>query len=44
LYREALQLVPEEERDRRRQLTRSIALAETATYHVADARLLGRSD
>lgn len=42
LYREALQLVPEAERDRRRQLTRSIALAETATYHVADARLLGR--
>ena len=44
LYREALQLVPETERDRRRQLTRSIALAETATYHVADARLLGRGD
>jgi class 3 adenylate cyclase len=44
LYREALQLVPEAERDRRRQLTRSIALAETATYHVADARLLGRGD
>jgi class 3 adenylate cyclase len=44
LYREALQLVPEEDRDRRRQLTRSIALAETATYHVADARLLGRGD
>jgi predicted ATPase len=44
LYREALQLVPEEERERRRKLTRSIALAETATYHVADARLLGRGD
>jgi len=44
LYREALELVPETERDRRRQLTRSIALAETATYHVADARLLGRGD
>jgi class 3 adenylate cyclase len=44
LYREALQLVPETDRDRRRQLTRSIALAETATYHVADARLLGRGD
>jgi class 3 adenylate cyclase len=44
LYREALQLVPETERDRRRQLTRSIALAEAATYHVADARLLGRGD
>jgi class 3 adenylate cyclase len=44
LYREAFQLVPEADRDRRRQLTRSIALAETATYHVADARLLGRGD
>jgi class 3 adenylate cyclase len=44
LYRDALQLVPEADGDRRRQLTRSIALAETATYHVADARLLGRGD
>jgi class 3 adenylate cyclase len=44
LYREALQLVPETEQDRRRQLTRSIALAEAATFHVADARLLGRGD
>jgi class 3 adenylate cyclase len=44
LYREALALVPETDRERRRQLTRSIALAETATYHVADARLLGRGD
>jgi class 3 adenylate cyclase len=42
LYREALALVPETDGDRRRQLTLSIALAETATYHVADARLLGR--
>ena len=42
LYREALGLVPETDGDRRRQLTLSIALAETATYHVADARLLGR--
>ena len=44
LYREALELVPQTDGDRRRQLTRSIALAETATYHVADARLLGRGD
>jgi hypothetical protein len=44
LYREALQLVPEDDRDRRRQLTRNIALAEAATFHVADARLLGRGD
>jgi class 3 adenylate cyclase len=42
LYREALELVPETDDERRRQLTLSIALAETATYHVADARLLGR--
>jgi class 3 adenylate cyclase len=41
LYREALQLVPEDESDRRRELTRRVALAEAATYHVADARLLG---
>jgi class 3 adenylate cyclase len=41
LYREALQLVPEVDGDRRRQLTRRIALAETAKYHVPDARLLG---
>jgi class 3 adenylate cyclase len=44
LYREALQLVPEDDAERRRQLTLRIAVAETATYHVADARLLGRSD
>ena len=44
LYREALELVPETDGERRRQLTRSIALAEAATYHVADARLLGRGD
>ena len=42
LYREALQLVPEDEADRRRELTRRIALAETAGYHVPDVRLLGR--
>ena len=42
LYREALSLVPEADGDRRRELTRRIALAETATYHVPDARLLGR--
>jgi hypothetical protein len=44
LYREALQLVPDTERDRRRELTRRIALAEAATYHVPDARLLSRGD
>ena len=41
LYREAFQLVPEEDGARRRQLTLRIALAETATYHVPDARILG---
>jgi class 3 adenylate cyclase len=44
LYREALQLVPEADHDRRRQLTRRIALAQAATFHVPDARLLGRGD
>jgi class 3 adenylate cyclase len=44
LYREAFQLVPEVDGDRRRELTRRIAIAETATYHLADARLLGRGD
>jgi len=44
LYREAFELVPETDTERRRQLTRRIALAETATYHLTDARLLGRGD
>jgi class 3 adenylate cyclase len=44
LYREALELVPEDDGERRRQLTLRIAVAETASYHLADARLLGRGD
>jgi class 3 adenylate cyclase len=44
LYREALQLVPETDAARRRALTLRVALAETATYHVPDARLLGREE
>jgi predicted ATPase len=40
LYREALTLVPEADADRRRDLMLRVAVAETATYHVADARLL----
>ena len=44
LYREALSLVPETDEQQRRDLVRRIALAETATYHVADARLLGLGD
>ena len=42
LYREALKLVPEPDTERRRELTRRIALAEAASFHVPDARLLGR--
>ena len=42
LYRDALELVPEEDGSRRRELTRRLALADTASYHVPDARLLGR--
>jgi class 3 adenylate cyclase len=42
LYREAFHLVPEADGDRRRELTRRMAIAQTATYHLADARLLGR--
>ena len=42
LYREALQLVAEDDGDRRRELTRRLALAETASYHVFDARSMGR--
>jgi hypothetical protein len=44
LYREALQLVPEAEEDRRRELIRRLALAETASFHVLDARLMGRGN
>jgi predicted ATPase len=40
LYREALTLVPETDADRRRDLMLRVAVAETATYHVADARQL----
>jgi class 3 adenylate cyclase len=43
-YREALQLVPGTDADKRRELTRRIALAATATYHLPDARLLGGGD
>ena len=42
LYREALRLVPEDDGDRRRDVTRRLALAEAASYHVHDARLLER--
>jgi class 3 adenylate cyclase len=40
LYREALQLVPEDP-ERRGRVVRRLAVAEQAVYHVPDARLLG---
>jgi class 3 adenylate cyclase/tetratricopeptide (TPR) repeat protein len=39
-YREALELVPEEEVDRRNDVRRRLAIAHTAAYHALDARLL----
>jgi len=42
LYREALVCLPEDERERRREITRRIAVALQAVIHVADAELLGR--
>lgn len=42
LYRQALELVPEEDRDRRLEIGRRQAIAATAAYHVADARLLAQ--
>ena len=44
LFREALQLVSEDELDRRRELTRRLALAEVASTHVIDVRILGSRD
>lgn len=44
LYRDALELVPEDDGDRRRELTRRLALAEVASTHVIDARILGSRD
>ena len=41
-YQQALQLLPEDDGDRRRQITRRLAVALQALYHVADAELLGR--
>ena len=44
LYREALQLVPAADLDRRRRLTQRLAVAEAASMHVFDARMLGLAD
>jgi len=40
LFREALQLIPADDGDRRRELTRRVALAQAASVHVRD--VLGR--
>jgi hypothetical protein len=41
LYREAYTLVPEADSARRTDLRRRLALAEQASLHVLDARLMG---
>jgi class 3 adenylate cyclase len=41
-YREALAVLPEDETERRREITRRQAVALVAVVHVADAKLLGR--
>ena len=42
LYKQAFELVPEEDRDRRREIARLQAVAEMAAFHVPDARVLAR--
>jgi class 3 adenylate cyclase len=42
LYKHALELIPEEDRDRRREIARRRALALASIIHVADAQLLAR--
>jgi predicted ATPase len=39
-YREALELLPEDDGDRRNDVKRRLAIAHTAAYHAVDARLL----
>jgi predicted ATPase len=39
-YREALELLPEDDADRRNAVKRRLAIAHTAAYHAVDARLL----
>ena len=41
LYREALQLVPEQDEERRRTIRRKLAIASTASLHVPDVRRAG---
>jgi predicted ATPase len=44
LYREALELVPEDQDERRREIRNKLAVALQAHFHVFDARLLGRGE
>ena len=39
-YREALELLPEDDGSRRTDLKRRLAMAHTAAFHVVDARLM----
>jgi predicted ATPase len=41
-YKEALSLVPEDDRERRGELTRKTAIALSAALHITDAQMLGR--
>jgi adenylate cyclase len=41
LYREALDLVTEDDGDRRNAIRRRLAVAHQAAYHIVDARMLG---
>jgi class 3 adenylate cyclase len=44
LYREALELVPDGDAERRRRIRGRLAVARQAHFHVLDARLLGRGE
>jgi predicted ATPase len=41
-YKEALSLLPEDDRERRSELTRKTAIALSAALHITDAQMLGR--
>src|SRR6266566_2809848 len=43
-YRETLELLPEDDADRRNDVKRRLAIAHTAAYHALDARLLQLED
>ena len=44
LYREALQLVPKSDAERRREITHRLAVAKAASIHILDAQMLGRGE